>query len=182
MATVAPAALMTIEQYLRTSYHPDRDFVDGVLEERNVGEYKHGTIQSELCFWFRSHRDEWNVLTVGEYRTRVAHTRVRIPDVAVISGDAPEEAVRLTPALLCIEILSPKDRLARTVEVMEDYLAMGVPNLWIIDPYERTAHTYSTAGLLKVTEDRLEIPNSPIFVHLPTLFAALDKRPGSPSV
>src|SRR5271155_5156498 len=27
-----------IEQYLNTSYHPDREFVDGLVVERNLGE------------------------------------------------------------------------------------------------------------------------------------------------
>ena len=40
MAT-APT-LISVEEYLSTSYHPDCDYVDGELEERNVGEYSHG--------------------------------------------------------------------------------------------------------------------------------------------
>lgn len=30
--------LLSIEEYLRSSYHPDADFVDGEIEERNLGE------------------------------------------------------------------------------------------------------------------------------------------------
>lgn len=174
MATAATAALLTLEEYLRTSYHPDRDFVDGVIEERNIGEEEHSDIQGELIFWFNAHRDEWNIRINPEYRTRVAATRVRIPDVTIVSRSAAREKVRRTPALLCIEVLSPKDRLTRIVKRMEDYVAMGVQNLWVIDPYQRIAYIYSSAGLLKVTTDHIEIPNSPIFVHLPTLFKALD--------
>ena len=36
--------LLTLEEYLRTSYRPDCEFVDGVLEERNVGEYEHSNL------------------------------------------------------------------------------------------------------------------------------------------
>ena len=172
MATIAPSALVTLEEYLRTAYHPDLDFIDGVLEERNMGEQEHSDIQGELVDWFNTRRDEWNIRVNPEYRTRVA--RVRIPDVTIISRTYPREPVRQTPALLCIEVLSPEDRLARIVRRLEDYLAMGVSNLWVVDPYVRVAYTYSPAGLLKVAGDRIEIPGSPIFVHLPTIFSALD--------
>jgi hypothetical protein len=36
-ATQPVPALLSLEEYLRTSYHPDCDFVDGHLEERNLG-------------------------------------------------------------------------------------------------------------------------------------------------
>jgi hypothetical protein len=51
---------------------------------------------------------------------------------------------------------------------------MGVPNLWILDPQDRVAYDYASSGLLKLTTDRLAIPNTKIYVDLPTLFAALD--------
>jgi hypothetical protein len=45
--------------------------------------------------------------------------------------------------------------------------------LWL-DPIDRVAYIYSSDGILKLTTTRLAIPNSEIFVDLPTLFAALD--------
>lgn len=181
MAAVETAAglpmstdLISIEEYLRMMYHPDREYVDGRVEERNSGEYEHGMLQMELGYWFRSHRDEWRIHVVAEWRTRVSGSRIRIPDVCVISFDSAREPVRITPALLCIEILSPEDRLVRTVKVREEYLAMGVEHLWIIDPYERVAYTYTHAGLLKVIGHRLAVDGTPIYLELPTLFAALD--------
>ncbi len=35
---------MTLEQYLDSSYSPDREFVDGTLVERNLGEKTHSSI------------------------------------------------------------------------------------------------------------------------------------------
>jgi hypothetical protein len=43
--TETRAASLTIEEYLHTSYRPDCDFVDGVLEERTSGGTKHGMLQ-----------------------------------------------------------------------------------------------------------------------------------------
>ena len=38
--------LCPIELYLRTSYHPDREYVDGRIVERNLGEKTHSSIQA----------------------------------------------------------------------------------------------------------------------------------------
>jgi len=166
--------LIPIEEYLRTSYHPDCDYVDGELQERNLGEFEHGRLQALLTMWFGNNEKQWNVRVVTELRTRVASTKVRIPDVCLISRDAPREQVPVTPPILCIEILSPEDRLPRVAKRLDDFLAMGVQNLWIIDPIDRVAYIYSAKGLLKLTTDRLTIENTPIYIDLPTLFASLD--------
>jgi hypothetical protein len=59
---------------------------------------------------------------------------------------------------------------------MEDYLRMGVEHLWVIDPRERIAYTYTEAGLLKLVGDRFTIEGTPIYVDLPSLFAKLPAR------
>jgi Uma2 family endonuclease len=167
---------VTLEEYLHTSYRPDCDFVDDHIEERNLGDPLHSLLQMELGFWFRSHREEWNVRVLGELRTRVSGKRVRIPDIAVVSrATALNELTLNTPPLIAIEILSPDDRLSRVVTRLDDFLAMGVEHVWLLDPMERAAFTYSTAGGLKLARtSRLELPDSPIYLDLPELFSALD--------
>jgi Uma2 family endonuclease len=76
--------------------------------------------------------------------------------------------------MLCIEILSPEDRLSRTTKVMGDFATMGVPNLWIIDPYQRIGYIFTPPDNLKLVTERLTIPGTPIYLDLPTLFAELD--------
>jgi Uma2 family endonuclease len=165
--------LITLEEYLHTVYRPDCDFVDDHIEERTLGEFDHGRLQALLTMWFGAHEKDWNVRVVVELRTRVSLTRVRIPDVCLLRRDAPREPVTLTPPLLCIEVLSPEDRLPRVLKVLDDYVKMGVPNLWIIDPVERIAYIYKDSTL-KLVSDRLTIPDTEIYVDLPTLFAQLD--------
>jgi Uma2 family endonuclease len=82
--------------------------------------------------------------------------------------------VRVSPALLNIEILSPEDRLPRVITRFNDYVAMGVPNLWLLDPVDRTAFIYSKDGLRLAEGPRLTIPDSPIYLDLPEIFSALD--------
>ena len=168
--------LISLEEYLHTIYHPDCDFVDDHIEERTLGEFDHGRLQALLTMWFGAHEKDWNVRVVTEVRTRVSPTRVRIPDVCLLRRDAPRERVTVTPPLLCIEVLSPEDRIPRVLKVLDDYVKMGVPNLWIIDPTdpsERVAYIYKDS-VLKLTSDRLTIPGTEIYLDLPALFAELD--------
>jgi Uma2 family endonuclease len=183
MATTAPALLTTspadsplsLEEYLRTSYHPDCDFVDGHLEERNMGDAMHGLLQMQLGFWFISHQKEWNIRVMSELRTQVGSNRVRLPDVAVVQNDAAvREPLRTTPPLIAIEILSPDDRVNRVVQRLDDFVAMGVAHIWLLDPIDRTAFTYTNAGLKLADSARLTVPNSPIYLDLPEIFSALD--------
>lgn len=169
-----PVTLLSIDEYLRTIYRPDCDFVDGEIEERNVGERDHNRIQLLVASWFLSHEREWNIESIPEQRTRVSKNRVRIPDVCLVSRDIPVEQVIITPPLLCIEVFSPKDRLSRITKRLDDFAQMGVSNLWIIDPAQRIGYVYTSPDNLKLVTDRLTIPETPIYIDLPTLFAALD--------
>jgi Uma2 family endonuclease len=172
MATAT--TLIPIEEYLRTTYRPDRDYVDGETQERNLGEREHARLQSLLTIWFGNNEKAWNVYTLVEQRIRVAPRRVRVADVCLIRRDAPKEQVTVTPPLLCVEILSPEDRLPRAARVMEDYARMGVKNLWLLDPKDRVGYVYASDGVLKLTTDRLGIPGTEIYVDLAELFGGLD--------
>ena len=90
---------ISLEEYLRTSYHPDRDYVDGEVQVRNLGEFDHGAVQVFLSVWFFQHRQEWDLHVVTETRVRVATERVRIPDVCLVSRKQPIEQVITIPPL-----------------------------------------------------------------------------------
>ena len=40
--------LISVREYRHTSYSPDCDYVDGRIEERNLGEYDHALLQTLL--------------------------------------------------------------------------------------------------------------------------------------
>jgi len=168
--------LLSIGEYLRTSYHPDVDFIDGEIEERNVGKYEHSKMQLLIASLFANQEDAWGVDAVVEQRIRVAANRVRVCDVVVLRADTPHEEVTATPPLLCIKILSPEDRLPRAKLVLADYLAMGVTDLWLIDPVRRAAFTFDAAGLHDADTARLTVPNTSILVDLTGFFARLDRK------
>jgi Uma2 family endonuclease len=162
------AALVSAEEYLNTSYSPDREYVDGVVVEREVGERPHSRVQANLTRFLEQrypHLFPW-----PEQRVRtVQGKRWRIPDVCVTLED-PDMDVFETPPILCIEILSRKDRMSDLLEKLEEYRAFGVPDVWVIDPRRRKAFTYSDA-LYEVKSEvlaagEISLPLADVFYRL----------------
>jgi len=166
---------VTVEEYLHTSYRPDCDYVDGRIEERNVGEYDHGYLQLLLGQLFMNNREAWGIRVVTDVRTQVSPSHFRVPDLSVLRADAPREQILTHPPLIAIEILSPEDRLSRFQDRIDDYLAFGVEHIWIVDPQRRAAWTATRAGLQLAQTGELVVPETPIRVVLSELFAELDK-------
>ena len=57
---------ISLSDYLRTSFHPGYDFVDGEVVERNSGEFDHAEVQAFLTSWFFQHRQEWDIRVLPE--------------------------------------------------------------------------------------------------------------------
>jgi Uma2 family endonuclease len=172
MATAPP--LLSIEEYLRTSYRPDADYVNGEIEERNLGEYEHARLQYLLAAYFVTREKLWAIKGVVEQRIRINSSRVRVADFAILRADAPREKVTETPPLICIEIMSPEDRLSRAEQVLADYFAMGVANIWLIDPLRRAAFTFTANGLQKSDALELTTQDGQIRLSVGELFENLD--------
>jgi Uma2 family endonuclease len=52
---MATSTLMSVEEYLRTSFSDaDREYVDGRIVERNVGEIDHSHLQTQIAFYIQS--------------------------------------------------------------------------------------------------------------------------------
>ncbi len=150
---MSSATGISVEEYLSTSYRPDCDYVDGEVRQRNVGEYEHSRLQTRLTIWFGNREREWHIRVVVEQRIRVASGRYRIPDVCIIDRNQPVEPVFTRPPLICVEILSKDDRLRDMQERVADYLNLGVPNVWILDPLSRRVYI-CTAGEFRRTFGR----------------------------
>ncbi len=167
---MAAATQISVEEYLKTTYRPDRDYVDGEVLERNVGERDHSQPQALLAAYFLGRKNEWRLWALTEQRVQVTSHRFRIPDVCVLQPDAPYEQIVSTPPLICIEILSKDDSFASIVDRLDDYISMGVANIWVIDPHKRRAYTYNADGTIEATNSELCIANSNISVPLASIF------------
>lgn len=165
MAT-APASI-PIEQYLETSYSPDREYLDGWIVERNVGQGEHSYTQVKIARRLDESADGKGFLVLTEQRTRVGIGRVRVPDISVVKR---LERVTTIPPLLCVEILSPDDRWSRVTAAIADYQSMGVPRVWIVDPFSRRAWIFSDDqppteildGILRAPEIGIDISLSSV--------------------
>lgn len=175
MATLKSAALIPVEEYLRTSYRPDCDYVDGEVQERNLGELEHSDLQTELAHYFRTRRRKWKTHAFVEQRVQVSPTRFRIPDVCVVIGEKPRDPIFHTPPFICIEVLSPEDRVARTRDRVDDYLKFGVPYIWVIDPESRRAWSYTKSGSTEILDGILRTENPSLEIPLSEIFAGLDE-------
>jgi Uma2 family endonuclease len=172
---MATAALIPVSEYLQTTYRPDRDYVDGELKERNVGEQPHGDLQMILGTIFRNNRLTWGVRPLGDTRLQVTPTRYRIPDVMVVRNTDPKDAIVRFIPLLCIEILSKDDRLHEMQERVDDYAGMGVKGIWIIDPWKRVGHIATSKSLTQPDDGILHVGGTFIAVSLADIFAQLDE-------
>lgn len=155
MATTTPITHVPIDEYLNTEYEPDCDYVDGVLEDRNVGKQKHSETQILLGGWLLAQAGTHRKKPLSEQRVRLSASKVRIPDLCLIERNNRDEVVD-TPPALWIEILSPEDRFSRVQRKVKEILNFGVPTVWIIDPYERQAWIgTTTTGIVEAKDNIL---------------------------
>lgn len=172
---MATLAVVPVSEYLSQAYEPDCDFVDGELEERNVGEELHSELQNILGAVLRLHRKEWSIRVLTEQRVQVAPDCFRVPDVCVVPSSKPRGRIISYPPLLCIEVLSPEDRMARVQVRVNDFARLGVENIWVLDPWERLAYYASPKGFEQPSDGVLRVPNTPIEINLAEIFAELDE-------
>ncbi len=151
MATVRVA----VEEYFSTTYEPDAEYIDGVVEERPLGEWDHAAWQIAIAAFFFNRSDAWNIRVRPEQRTRTTAWRVRIPDVAVFDADTPADPVATTAPLLVFEILSREDRVPRVLLRLADFAAMGVAEMYVVQPEDGALMSFRDGALRLVDQLRL---------------------------
>ncbi len=166
---------MPLSDYLGHSFRPDCDYIDGELQERNLGELDHSELQTRLIELLATAEFKRHIRTNSELRVQVKPTRFRVPDVCVRRRDAPREQIVRTPPILCIEVLSPEDTVKKTRERVRDFLEMGVREVWIFDPATRTVTLCAGATSTEQTGGVLRIPGLPIELSLAEIFSVLDE-------
>ena len=77
------------------------------------------------------------------------------------------------PPFLAVEILSTEDRLTRMQPKIQEYLRLGVEHVWIVDPDERSALSYTPAGAAGELVDELRTDDPPIEIRLADLLQVL---------
>jgi Uma2 family endonuclease len=128
---------------------PTCEYEDGVLIPKAMGTKKHAQVQMNLGRLIGDRYD--NTLNpLSELTTRLSTKQFLVPDIAVeelakpIQGRYPGPN---DPVLLCVEIVSPPDRVGKLFVKCEEYHKWGVPYCWVIDPEHKIAWEYFPADL-----------------------------------
>ena len=175
MAAETALPFVSVEEYLNTSYPDgDREYVDGIVVERNLGTIPHSLLQSILTEHFRKHRKTgFGVLT--ECRTKTTASRYRVPDLILVSEPFDRKARFYGGVpIVVIEILSPDDRLNAVMARFQEYELLGVRFMIQMDPERRITHVYERGNLLQRELTSLDYEGKSIPFDTRALFAELD--------
>ena len=148
MAAITHTPLAPAEEYISRFVEggekPTCEYVDGVLLPKSMGTKKHSQVQANIAKLIGSRYDE--ILNpLPELTTRLREGQFYVPDLAVedlakpIQGRYPGPH---DPVLLCVEIVSPPDRVGKLFGKSEEYHKWGVPYCWVIDPERKMAWEY----------------------------------------
>ncbi len=165
---MSTTVLIPVEDYLRLTEKPYREYRDGVVSPKAKPTKFHAIIQYALLMLLRGQ----GLRPLPELTLRISPTKYLVPDVSVAAdfpGPYPTE-----PIQLCCEILSPEDRLGSMLGKCEEYHAWGVPFCWVIDPVKRSAweyHAESEPARMSTT-----LRAGDLIINLEELFSALDDQ------
>ncbi len=137
---MSTAALVSVEDYLRRTEKPYCEYLDGVLYPKAMPTAPHALLQFFLVLLLRKQ----GVKALSEVLVRLSDTKFLIPDV--IAAPTIRNPYPTEPVELCVEILSPTDRLGAMLAKCELYHAWGVPFCWVIDPDKQSAWQYHAGG------------------------------------
>jgi len=165
--------LIPVEEYLRTQFDDaDRDYVEGELIERNMGEARHGRTQRRLSAALDALEATIGIDSIVEIRIQITAYRYRVADLAVWrSSTEAGDRIPVVPPFLVIEILSPEDRMSRMAPRIHDYFDAGVEWVWLIDTEERIALVYSRQNPLGESVAVLRTDNPVIEIPLESLLS-----------
>lgn len=156
MSAVAAERLMTTEEFLALPDDgTDRMLIRGRLWEKTMTRRnrRHGRSEGKVAYflwdWLLRQPEPRGEVLDGEAGFRLRRnpdTTVGL-DVAYISAElaaaTPEEA-RLVEGIpiLAVEILSPSNTQEEVMAKVQDYLAVGLPVTWVLEPVFRTVTLY----------------------------------------
>jgi Uma2 family endonuclease len=168
---MAAASLVSVEEYLATNYKPACEYIDGVLRQKSMPTWDHGEIQSCLCQLINTGFPQFRA--ASEVTVQVRTGKYLVPDLIVQRRDQIQRPYPTEPVHLCVEILSPGDRMSDVLAKCEEYDAWGVESTWVIDPDSRQAWEYSHGRRLPEVPASGSLTAGPISLSLAGIFAGL---------
>lgn len=149
---------------------PAYEYWYGSAVRKSSSTILHGVVQRAIALLLV--KASWNA--ASEVRLKVVRDAEPVPDVLAVRGKFKGRYPTVAPEL-CVEILSPGDRLTRVLEKARIYISWGSQCVWIIDPEQRTAWSVSQEApepAWIAPEGALRIGDTAIELH--ALFAEVD--------
>lgn len=75
--------------------------------------------------------------------------------------------------MLCIEVLGSEDTVTAMRERIQDFLDMGVPEVWMFDPWTRTAYVCTNDAMTEHKHGLLRLAGSQVELDVEEVFATL---------
>jgi len=150
-----------VEEYLRSSYSPDAEYIDGRVVEREstMGENEHSAWQKALVVWFETQAARAGIRVRPELRVQVDAYSFLIPDVTLLDRNRPVDPIATHPPIAVIEVLSPADQVGRVMKKGERYEKMGIRTVLIVDP-EGPAYRFREGKLEPLAERAFPLEGS----------------------
>ena len=122
--------------------NPEREYeiVAGQPEEKEMGGLRHGGVGARLIGRLTNFVEAHQLGGVyGPDTTFRIGENERIPDVAFVAAarlpvEGEPEGIGLMPPDLAVEIISPNDLYEKVISKVEEYLAGGVRQVWLLSP------------------------------------------------
>jgi Uma2 family endonuclease len=175
---------LTIGDLAEGGYDLPGELVRGQLIPMTPTGQTHAAVELNVAFALKSFLQDKHVgkVMTGEVGiiTQRSPDTVRGADVAYISYDRLKDTsadgyLDVAPELIA-EIVSPNDRWTDINQKLEEYFAIGVLTVWIVDPEERRVYVYRSPTQVEklgpaeviISEDLLpglRIPVGDLFEH-----------------
>lgn len=173
MAAATQPTYVPLEVYLKSSYEPDAEYADGVIEERPAALSDHANWHGAVDRFFGSRRAEFGIRVRPSLRIRTGANTIRVPDVAVLDRNLPVEQIVTHPPIAVFEILSPEDSLNRMMTKLADYERMGIKTILVLDPNGRHFR-YLDRKLEPLSAEPFDLPGSACRFDLAAIEKLLD--------
>lgn len=160
MATVADLQLDPNKEY---------ELVNGQPEEKIMGGAEHGWVGMQLAIELGGFiRRQRLGGAYGPDTTFLIGSNERLPDFAFVSRDRvgpegqPRGIWRMAPDL-AVEVVSPRELYQGLLSKVDEYLAAGVREVWLVDPQRRNVTIYRSARDVAVLTEEDELASPALF-------------------
>jgi Uma2 family endonuclease len=169
MSTLTPAISLTPEDVERACERDGKlyELIDGELKEKKVGFeslFVAGQIIARLnAFFYPSIGAAASEVMIYCFESR---RQGRKPDVVFIRLDRladrriPKGDLDVAPDLV-VEVLSPKNSGLEIDRKLDEYLAAGIPLVWIVNPEKRSIRVFNQSGTQRLFRGGDVIDNEP---------------------